>query len=84
MGIIFRYIRDEILNFYIGITDKTIGGALSIVIILALVLVLILMIKGIKDIRSMRKEAEKRKRRIDKLWLELLKGKDQNKEHKNY
>jgi hypothetical protein len=84
MGIIFRYIRDEILNFYVGITDKTIGGALSVFIMIAIVLGLILAIKAVKDIRKMHKESEERKRRIDKLWLELLKGKDQNKEHKNY
>jgi hypothetical protein len=84
MGIVFRYIRDEILNFYVGITDKTIGSVLSIFIMIAIVLGIAFMVKMILEIRSMDKESKERKRRMDKLWLELLKDKDKNKDKKNY
>lgn len=84
MGIVFRYIRDEILNFYVGVTDPTIGGAISIVIMIAIVLGLAFIVKMILEIRRMKKEGIERARRMDKLWLELLKGKDKNKIQKNY
>ena len=84
MGIVFRYVRDEILNFYCGITDKTIGGILSILILLAFVLFIAYAVKNVIDIRKMDKERKASIRKVDKMWLEMLKGKDKNKEQKNY
>jgi uncharacterized membrane protein required for colicin V production len=84
MGIVFRYIRDEILNYYGGITDKTIGGILSILTIIAIILFMTFCIKNLVEIRKMAKERKASKRKIDKIWLDILKDTAKNKEHKNY
>ena len=84
MNIIFKFFRDEILEAYFGITDPIMIGIISIAVILGSILLIIFLIKTIIEIKKMKKERRDSSRRIDKLWLDVLRGKDKNKEHKNY
>ena len=82
MGIVFRYIKEE-LSFYFNINDP-IGGILAIFIIISFILALILVAKTIIEINRMKRKNKEENRKIDKMWLNVLKGKDKNKEQKNY
>ena len=63
MGIVFRYIKDE-LSFYFNINDP-IGGIFAIVIILAIILLIILGIKNIIEINRMKRKNKEENKKID-------------------
>jgi hypothetical protein len=80
----WNYIKNEIVDTYIGVKDPLYSDLITGFIILSTILILLFIIKTHLDIMKLRKERKERERRIDKLWLELIKGNDKNKDAKSW
>ena len=70
---IWNYIKEDMVNDYFGITNPIYNNIISVLIIIIYILLICLIIKLHLEITTLRKKRKIRQRKIDKLWLELMK-----------
>jgi hypothetical protein len=73
----------EIWGSYWSVESELKSHFLSVMFIITLILIVLYTIKTAREVREIRKERKAIQRRIDKLLLNVWKGKDLNKEEKN-
>lgn len=70
---IWNYLKEDLVEGYLGITNPIYNNIIFALIIIIYILLLCLIIKFHLEIIELRKKRKIKQRRIDKLWLELMK-----------